>query len=147
MSLLGLDVGTTGCKGVVFNEKGDVLASGYREYSLLYPKENWVELEPVLVWEKVKEVLQEINSRVSNNPVSALAVSSQGETVTAIDRKGNNLYNYILNLLWHNISMAKSEYAEWNVIYIDILNYLSAYSIYNNSLVEILGRWKHNLNK
>ena len=32
MSIIGLDIGTTGCKAVVFNENGLILARAYREY-------------------------------------------------------------------------------------------------------------------
>lgn len=32
MSLLGIDVGTTGCKAAVFSTEGKCLAMAYREY-------------------------------------------------------------------------------------------------------------------
>ncbi len=35
MSLLGIDVGTSGCKSVVFSETGAILASAYQEYDFL----------------------------------------------------------------------------------------------------------------
>ena len=38
MSLLGIDVGTTGCKAVAFDESGRIIASAYREYPLHFPK-------------------------------------------------------------------------------------------------------------
>lgn len=41
MSLVGLDVGTTGCKAVAFDLQGNVIASAYREYPLLHPKPGW----------------------------------------------------------------------------------------------------------
>ena len=31
MSLLGLDIGTTGCKAIIFREDGVPLGGGYRE--------------------------------------------------------------------------------------------------------------------
>ena len=34
MSLLGIDVGTTGCKTAVFSEEGLLLASSYKEYDV-----------------------------------------------------------------------------------------------------------------
>jgi xylulokinase len=41
--LVGIDIGTTGAKTVVFDPAGVAVASGYREYTCTYPKPNWVE--------------------------------------------------------------------------------------------------------
>lgn len=41
--LVGIDIGTTGAKTVVFGPEGNTVASGYREYACTYPKPNWVE--------------------------------------------------------------------------------------------------------
>jgi xylulokinase len=96
MSLMGIDVGTTGCKAVAFDERGRVLASAYREYPLVQPHEDWVELEPELIWRCVKETLREAGSALVQDPVTAIGVSSQGETVTAVDASGKCLYNFIV---------------------------------------------------
>jgi len=39
MAYIGLDVGTTGCKAVAFDEEGRVLGMAYREYPVLVPRE------------------------------------------------------------------------------------------------------------
>lgn len=46
MSLLGIDLGITGCEAIAFSEDGKMLARAYREYPLLYPKSGWIELNP-----------------------------------------------------------------------------------------------------
>lgn len=38
MSYLGLDIGTSGCKALVFDDSGRTLASAYREYPLNHPQ-------------------------------------------------------------------------------------------------------------
>ena len=43
MSLLGIDVGTTGCKVIAFHEDGTVLAQAYGEYPLTHPQPGWSE--------------------------------------------------------------------------------------------------------
>jgi xylulokinase len=96
MSLLGLDVGTTGCKAVAFNDKGEVIASAYKEYPLIHPREDWVELNPDQIWESVQEVIFKTNRQTREDPVSALSVSSQGESTVAIDRKGDAVHNFIV---------------------------------------------------
>ena len=45
MNLLGIDVGTTGCKVALFSLQGEVLASTYGEYDPLSPQPGWAELE------------------------------------------------------------------------------------------------------
>lgn len=96
MSLLGLDIGTTGCKAVVFNEAGQEMARGYREYPLSYPRAGWVEISPELIWQSACQVMQEVNSRVSVDPVRALAISCQGEAVLPIAADGTPLYNFLI---------------------------------------------------
>ena len=86
MSLMGIDIGTTGTKAIVFSEEGKVLANSYLEYNLLFPKPGWVEFDTEDMWEKVFDVIRNVNSReaVQNDPVSALAVSTVGESFTPI---------------------------------------------------------------
>jgi xylulokinase len=59
MSLLGIDVGTTGCKAAVFSQEGNLLASAYEEYDNLRPRPGWAELDVADVWAKI------IGSRVA----------------------------------------------------------------------------------
>jgi len=94
MSFMGLDVGTTGCKVVVFNEDLKVLSSAYREYPLLHPRPGWSELNLELIWQQCKEVIAQVNDKVKKDPVEAVSISVQGEAVTPVDRDGKSLYNF-----------------------------------------------------
>ena len=96
MSLLGIDLGTTGCKGVCFDEDGNILGSAYREHSLLYPAQNFVEVEPNFIWESVKLIIREITAKTTNDPVKALAFSSMGESFTPVNKKLDFLQNSIM---------------------------------------------------
>lgn len=93
MSLLGLDVGTTGAKGVAFDIEGTPIASAYREYPLLSPKPGWQELEPEHVWRCVREVLGEVAQKTKHDPIRAMAMSAQGEAVHAVAKDGSCLTN------------------------------------------------------
>lgn len=89
MSLLGIDVGTTGCKAVVFAEDGRQLASAYREYDLRRPRPGWAELDAVEVWGKIKDTIRQVahqTAQSSADPVSALSVSSMGEAMVPVSR-------------------------------------------------------------
>ena len=63
MSLMGLDIGTTGCKAIIFNLSGRTIASAYREYPLLHPQPGRSELDVHNLWTSVKEAIQEANFR------------------------------------------------------------------------------------
>jgi xylulokinase len=93
MSLLGLDVGTTGTKGVVFDLDGRVLASSYREYPLYSPQPGWQELDSNQVWECVREILAETAAATRNDPIRAMSISCQGEACTPVSRDGSVLAN------------------------------------------------------
>jgi xylulokinase len=89
MSLLGIDVGTSGCKTVAFSEDGQALASAYREYATQRPEPGWAELDSREVWECVRKNIAEVAASVRNDPVGALCVSSMGEATTpvSLDRR------------------------------------------------------------
>ena len=91
MSLLGLDVGTTGCKATVCNVDGKVIASAYREYPLFSPQPGWAELDSVRVWADIKDCLGQVAQETKSDPITAIAVSCQGEATTPLDENGNIL--------------------------------------------------------
>jgi len=91
MSLLGIDLGTTGVKAVAFSAEGRVLASAYREYPLQSPRPGWAELDGRLVWRRAEEVLKEAAAKTRRDPIRAIASSSQGEAVVPVDAAGKVL--------------------------------------------------------
>lgn len=93
MSLMGVDIGTTGTKAVVFRENGDILATAYRAYDELFPRPGWVEMDPTQMWKAACDVVRQASSEVAADPVQALGCSVLGEAVTPIDRDHRPLYN------------------------------------------------------
>lgn len=59
--LVGLDLGTSGLKGIVVDETGRVLRSAAREYPLLTPRPGWTEQNPEAWWTAAQEVLAELD--------------------------------------------------------------------------------------
>jgi xylulokinase len=100
MSLLGVDVGTTGCKAAVFSATGDLAAVAYREYDVRVPQPGRAELDAVTVWEKVKQTIREAVAAAGGanaDPVRTLAISSLGEAVVPVSRDRRILGPSILN--------------------------------------------------
>ena len=65
MSLLGIDVGTSGCKAAVFSLGGTLLAAAYVEYDLDRPAPGQAELNPMQVWGLVKDLIRQVAARAS----------------------------------------------------------------------------------
>lgn len=89
MSLLGIDLGTTGCKAGVFGLNGDCIAQAYREYDILHPQPGWSELDSAEVWAKTQSVIAEVTTQAADDPVTALSISAFGEAFVPVskDRK------------------------------------------------------------
>ena len=56
--LLGIDIGTTGTKCSFYNFKGEKISSGYQEYRMIHPQNDWTEQDPLRWWQAVKENIQ-----------------------------------------------------------------------------------------
>ena len=85
MTLLGLDIGTTGCKAVLFDEGGVLLAKASREYPVDFPYPNWAEQNIENVWALAQEALRDAINQAGEKIVEALAISVHGEAVTPVD--------------------------------------------------------------
>ena len=98
MSLLGLDIGITGCKAVAFGLDGATLAQAYREYPLYQPRPGWMELDPAEVWQALCEVIGRVVAAAAHDPVAALSVATHGESVLPLDAAGQPLGRFITAL-------------------------------------------------
>lgn len=98
MSLIGLDIGTTGCKAIVFDETGGILSQAAREYPVLTPAPNWAEQDAEQVWSLAWDALREAVAKNRARAPRALALSCQGEAVSAVDRAGRALRHAILGM-------------------------------------------------
>lgn len=57
MLLLGLDVGTTGAKAIVFTPRGEAVGSAFREYGVTHTPEGYAEQDAEVIWTIACEVL------------------------------------------------------------------------------------------
>ncbi len=94
MSLMGIDVGVTGCKAVVFETDGRMAGGAYREYPLHQPRPGWAEIDAEELWSAVSTVIRDAAGS-AREPVSALSVASHGESILPLDRHGEPLGRFI----------------------------------------------------
>ena len=94
---LGIDIGTSGCKAVIFDEDGQQVSMAYREYDIISKNPGWAELDTDEVIAKCFEVIRESASRLEVGSVKGLGISSQGEAFTMIDKDGKALCNALVS--------------------------------------------------
>lgn len=77
--LMGIDVGTTGTKVIIFDQSGQAVTTAYREYGCLYPHPGWVEQDYDTligaVYENCGRCLQQ--SGISGKEIAGISISAQ----------------------------------------------------------------------
>jgi xylulokinase len=89
--VMGIDVGTTGSKAMIFDLDGRVVGKGYREYALNYPKPNWVEVGAEfllnLTFEAVKDAVAD--SKLDSKDIDAIGFSVNRSSFCLMDKDLN----------------------------------------------------------
>ncbi len=95
--LLGLDLGTTGCKAAVYDDSGNVLGDSYLEYGLITLSSVMIEQDPQAWWDLTCQAVHQAlaASDVDRSDVRAVAVSSQGISFVLLDADGHPIGNAI----------------------------------------------------
>ncbi len=99
MSLLGIDVGTSGCKCGLFSESGCLLNLAYEEYDYQRPQPGLAELDTLQVWQQIKRTIWKAAGvpAADNDPIKAVCVSSLGEAVVPVTAEREILGPSLLN--------------------------------------------------
>lgn len=88
MLLIGLDVGTTGVKAVLFREDGKKERSAYRAYEQ-HREKGRRELAADAIWDAAREVLRRVLADApAGDGRAALSISSFGEAFVCVDKNG-----------------------------------------------------------
>ena len=93
MYIGGLDIGTTGCKLTVFNEKGEQLTKSYCDYPHLN-KTGTHEVDANAILSGVYSVIKEVTKKYPD--IAGIGVTSFGETFVLTDEVGAPLRNSML---------------------------------------------------
>jgi xylulokinase len=96
MALLGIDVGTTGCKAGLVSPDGRLLGLAYREYGIVRTDAGRAELDSLRVWAAVRDAVREACAS-THTRADVLAVSSLGEAMVPVSRDRTVLGPSILN--------------------------------------------------
>lgn len=83
--LLGIDVGTTGTKTMLFMQDGSCIAHAYQGYPTQTPHVGWSEQNPLDWWQAVVDTVRKVCDGSQN--VVAISLSVQGGTTVPVDDK------------------------------------------------------------
>jgi xylulokinase len=88
---LGLDIGTSGTKAILIDEKGAVRATAIAPHPLSTPQPGWAEQKPENWWKSTtlatKEVLRK--AKVKPNLVASVGISGQMHSAVFLDKSSN----------------------------------------------------------
>lgn len=91
---LAVDLGTTGCRSILFDAGLNLISDSYREYALETPKEKWAQQDANLWWSLTLETAGEAiaKSRIDPKDIAGISISSQGITVVPVDENLTPLF-------------------------------------------------------
>ena len=97
--ILSIDQGTTSSRAILFDKKGEIVATAQEEVALIYPEEGWVEADALVIWISVVNVVNEclIKANATWANIDSIGITNQRETTVVWDKKtGKPIYNAII---------------------------------------------------
>ena len=97
--LIGIDIGTTGSRSILFDLRGQPLSSSYMEYPVETPYPGWAEQDPNQWWKATLSNLKKVVDKAKVDPqkIAVISVTGHQPSPVFLDREGNPLCK---SLLW-----------------------------------------------
>ncbi len=95
--LLGIDVGTTMMKSVVFDENGTELASAAHGAEIIHPQPGWAEQDMNAVWTATARSAKDAIAKagIKADTIAAVSLCAQGAGTWLIDQNGKPVRNAV----------------------------------------------------
>jgi len=96
--LLGIDLGTSGTKTVLFDTAGHCISSHTLEYPMYQPENGWAEQDPNDWWRAAVETIHAVlgKSGVCPEHIKGIGISGQMHGLVMLDKNGEVLRNSII---------------------------------------------------
>jgi len=80
--ILALDAGTTSSRAIIFDADKNIRTMAQKEFTQYYPREGWVEHDPMEIWSSQYGVIEEVlqKSGISPADIAAIGITNQRET-------------------------------------------------------------------
>lgn len=97
--LLGIDIGTTGCKCTLYDLNGLDVATSYQDYEMHHLNSGWVEENPKDWWDACIKNINELWTQEGINPedVASIGVSCTN-SIIPVGKNNTVLYNAIMQI-------------------------------------------------
>lgn len=97
--IVALDQGTTSSRAIIFDESQNIIGVSQKEFTQIYPKEGWVEHDPMEIWASQSGVLAEVVAKtgISEHDIIGIGITNQRETTIVWNKTtGKPIYNAIV---------------------------------------------------
>jgi glycerol kinase len=97
--VLALDQGTTSSRAILFDREQNIIAVEQKEFAQIYPREGWVEHDPMEIYSSQYAVMMELLAKqdIAPRDIAAIGVTNQRETTVLWDKEtGRPIYNAIV---------------------------------------------------
>ena len=96
--LIGVDLGTSGTKTVLFDTEGTVISSATVEYPMYQPKNGWAEQAPEDWWDATMRTTKKVieDSGVDSKDIKGMGISGQMHGLVMLDENGSVLRRSII---------------------------------------------------
>ena len=97
--IVSLDQGTTSSRAILINQNGNLIDIKQKEFSQIFPRQGWVEHNPIEILKTQYQVFENLLTENSINPsdIISIGITNQRETTVVWDRKtGEPVYNAIV---------------------------------------------------
>lgn len=97
--IMAIDQGTTSSRAVLYDHKGETVASSQKEFEQIFPKSGWVEHNANDIWISVQSVIAGalINGGIDPSEIAGIGITNQRETTVIWDKAtGKPIYNAVV---------------------------------------------------
>ncbi|WP_101843121.1 glycerol kinase GlpK [Halobacillus sp. Marseille-P3879] len=97
--ILSLDQGTTSSRAILFNEAGEIVETGQKEFEQFFPKPGWVEHDANEIWTSVLACIADVLRKADIEPdqIAGIGITNQRETTVVWDKHtGKPVYKAIV---------------------------------------------------
>lgn len=97
--IMSLDLGTTSCRCILFDEKGQICSVAQKEFTQYYPQPGWVEHDADEIWASqmglMFEAMEKLNVTIAD--IAGIGITNQRETTVVWDKNtGRPVYKAIV---------------------------------------------------
>ena len=97
--VLAIDAGTTSSRAVIFDKKGTQISISQFEFTQIFPRESWVEHDPIEIWKTQLKAIHDVvkKSKINIDEIDSIGITNQRETTVIWNKNtGKPVYNAIV---------------------------------------------------